>query len=347
MNWYDPLLVFPSFLYRKITDFRNHLFDIGYKKSISFDIPVISVGNLTVGGTGKTPMVELLIRVFAKDRKLATLSRGYGRKSYGYILANDDATAVDIGDEPMQLYTKFGHEVAVCVGEERALAIPHLLQDRPDTQIILLDDAYQHRYVKADVQILLSSYYKPFYNDKVLPLGRLREHASGAKRADILVITKCPKDISEEEKETIEKECRPFLHKQTPILFASEKYEAPHCVFESELGCKFKKVVLLTAIANASSLKSYLTQTIELVYHFEYPDHHLFTKADLLKIKKYMNDHPDCCLLTTEKDMVKLNANQDFDILHGCKLGSIGMQTDMDEKLLKKIIEERLNHEEN
>ena len=186
-------LFFPvSILYGLAMRFRNHLYDIGKKPQVEFDRVVISVGNLSMGGTGKTPMVEYLIRLLKADYKLATLSRGYRRKTRGYRMANAEDNAITIGDEPFQYYRKFGNEISVCVGEERVIAIPSAIMENEDIELFLLDDAYQHRKVARDFNILLSDYNQPFYTDYILPTGDLREPRKGAKRADCVIVTKCP-----------------------------------------------------------------------------------------------------------------------------------------------------------
>ena len=208
MNATQALLYPFTLLYGTITDFRNHLYNMGQRPSIQFDTNVINVGNLTVGGTGKTPHVEYLIRLLHSQYKVATLSRGYGRKTKGFILANDEATAESIGDEPLQFYKKFKNECVVSVGEERALAIPHILTEHPETQVVLLDDAYQHRAVTPSFNILLTDYNRLFYQDYPFPSGRLRERRKGAKRANAVIVTKCPDDLSSSAQQAIEQQIR-------------------------------------------------------------------------------------------------------------------------------------------
>jgi tetraacyldisaccharide 4'-kinase len=190
------LLLPVAWLYEGITRLRNWLYDKGYKKSTSFPLPVISVGNLTVGGTGKTPHVEYLVRLLKDQRQLVTLSRGYGRQTKGFLIADEQANAATIGDEPMQFYQKFGHQIKVAVGEKRVPAIEQILRLYPKTEIILLDDAFQHRAVRPCFSILLSDYHRPFYTDFVLPAGRLRESRKGAGRADAVIFSKCPQNLS-------------------------------------------------------------------------------------------------------------------------------------------------------
>ena len=189
-------LLYPfSLLYGLITDFRNVLFDKGFKSQTGFDIPIINVGNLTVGGTGKSPQIEYLIRLLADTYQVASLSRGYGRKTKGYILADEHANAEQIGDEPMQFFQKFGSKISVVVSEKRVEGVQQLLQEKPTTELILLDDAYQHRYITPSFNILLMDYHRPFYEDLTFPAGRLRERRRGANRADCIVVSKCPENL--------------------------------------------------------------------------------------------------------------------------------------------------------
>lgn len=297
-------ILFPiTLLYGFVTSFRNYLFDIGYKKSFEFDANVIGVGNLTVGGTGKSPMVEYIIRLLGKDYKLATLSRGYGRKTKGFRIAQDNDNANTIGDEPYQFFQKF-NEVTITVGEERAVAIPHILAEvGPD--VIIMDDSYQHRYVKPSLNILLCDYTRPFYRDMILPSGRLRESRKGATRADAIVVTKCPTEISRKERKTIENEL--MTYSNAPILFSSIKYLAPKAVGRVEM--EFKgDVLLFTGLANPKPFTEYISTNFNLVDDIYFPDHHPYTIKDINTIEERYRQisAEDKCIITTEKDMVKL-----------------------------------------
>ena len=208
------IFLFPfSLIYGFIIVVRNFLFDKDIIKSVSFNFPIIAVGNLSVGGTGKSPMVEYLITLLKDKYKVATLSRGYKRKLKGYVLAQAHTTAIEIGDEPMQFHSKFP-DVAVAVGEERIVAIPQLLQDCPETNVIILDDAFQHRVIKPGFNILLTEYDNLFTKDFFLPAGNLRDQKSSYKKADVIVVTKCPFNLSKEEKDTIKKEIDPLPHQK-------------------------------------------------------------------------------------------------------------------------------------
>jgi tetraacyldisaccharide 4'-kinase len=302
------LLLWPfAVVYDVVMNIRNKLYDLKLKPSVTFDIPVIGVGNLAVGGTGKTPMVEYLIRLLSNQVKLAALSRGYGRKTKGFLLADSSATAKKIGDEPFQLFTKYGKEVVVAVGEERALAIPQILDQHPEVQVVVLDDAFQHRKVNAGFSILLSEYSKPFYEDHVLPLGRLREGQEGANRADVIVITKCPHTLSENEMMKVMHEVHMFTQK--PVFFSTIRYGEPvpmsdkYPVFSNE-------VILLSGIARPQPLKAYVEKSFKLVQHLEYRDHYNYTKRDIEELSLLISSNSNLSILTTEKDRVKLMSDE-------------------------------------
>lgn len=286
---------------------RNKLYDKGILRSATFNIPMIGVGNLAVGGTGKSPMVEYLARLLKDRYKVATLSRGYKRKTKGYALAGENTNALEIGDEPMQFHTKFP-DITVAVGEERIVAIPQLLHDRPDTEVILLDDVFQHRPVKAGLNILLSEYQNLYTRDWFLPTGDLRDERNSSKRADIIVITKCPAALPPEEKAKVVKELAPRDHQK--IYFAAMQYSEPYHI----LGGKTKalsmdtEVLLVTGIANPAPLKQYLADQTKTYWMMAYSDHHIFSIDDLKDIiKKYQAlAGADKIILTTEKDAVRL-----------------------------------------
>ena len=310
-----------SFLYWLVTSFRNHLYNIGYTRSFKFDTKVIAVGNLTVGGTGKTPHVEYLIRLLKDRYKIATLSRGYGRKTKGILIADQQATAASIGDEPMQFYKKFSQDVTVTVGEERALAIPTILFEKPGTQVILLDDAYQHRKVTPDLNILLTDYNRPFYKDTILPGGRLRESRAGSKRADVVIVSKCPDNLTEQQRKDITKGIKKYAITTVPVFFTGIAYKGPQAVFANKVD-SIKKVILFSGIAKAGGLKAEVEKKSELVKFFEYPDHHHYSANDFKKMTEYYNSvkQEGLILLTTEKDMVKIISHPDKNILENLPL---------------------------
>ena len=286
---------------------RNWLYDKRILESTSFGLPLICVGNLSVGGTGKSPMVEYLVANLKNKFKVATLSRGYKRKTRGYAMADEKTTALEIGDEPMQFHLKFP-EVPVAVGEERILAIPELLHDRPETKVIILDDAFQHRSVKAGLNILLTDYNNLFTRDFYLPTGDLRDLKSSYKRAEIIVVTKCKKDLEEVEKQKLIKEINPLPGQQ--IFFTAINYSRPyHIISKMEKGLDKKvEILLVTGIANPRPLKKLLEEHSNTYQMLQYADHHIFTIDDLKEIKQAFNkiDAGEKVILTTEKDAVRL-----------------------------------------
>ena len=306
------ILLFPlAALYRLVTDFRNHLYDIGNRPSVEFDRVIISVGNLTVGGTGKTPMVEYLVRQLMPHLKVGVLSRGYKRTTRGFRLAGPEDNAETLGDEPMQYHAKFRDKVTVAIGEERALAIPEMLLQQPDLRVILLDDAYQHRRVKPQLNILLSDYYRPFYRDQVMPMGWLREARKHADRADVVIVTKCPKELGEQEIKDIEKEIQKYCAQDAKVFFAGIDYLEPK-VIEGEKTF-VTNIFLFSGIANSEPLEDYLGQRYNLLGHRKYTDHYSFKEKDIKDIIAQFEsfEQEDKCLLTTEKDMVRLIGSQE------------------------------------
>jgi tetraacyldisaccharide 4'-kinase len=302
------MLLFPfSILYGWITSIRNFLFDKGIFKSYSFDIPIIAVGNLSVGGTGKTPQIEYLIRLLSPNYKIAILSRGYKRKSKGFVLADPTSNAEILGDEPFQIYQKFPNTI-VAVDADRKNGIENLLvlNEKPD--VILLDDAFQHRKVKAGFYILLTGYDDLFYSDFILPAGNLRESRSGAKRANVIIITKCPKDISKIAQQNIKNK----IGLEIPIYFSFIDYDDKvYSEFESKKVSEIIPVdkLLLAGIAKPEPFFNYLQAKKE--ERLVYPDHHNFSGNDLKEIKKKANYR---LIITTEKDYVRLK-NQEFKAL--------------------------------
>jgi tetraacyldisaccharide 4'-kinase len=286
---------------------RNWLFDKNIFKSTGFALPLICVGNLSVGGTGKSPMVEYLINRLQGRFKVATLSRGYKRKTKGYALADENTTALEIGDEPMQFHLKFP-DVPVAVGEERMVAIPQLLHDRPNTQAIILDDAFQHRSVKAGLNILLTEYNNLFTRDFYLPTGDLRDLKGSYKRASIIVVTKCKPDLSESERQKTIREIIPASHQH--IFFTAIEYGKPYHISQQHTIdlATAKEVLLVTGIANPRPLKKMLEEQSNAYQMLQYADHHIFTIDDLKEITQKFNEIKETnkIILTTEKDAVRL-----------------------------------------
>lgn len=285
---------------------RNFLYNKNILKSATFNLPVICVGNLALGGTGKSPMVEYLITLLHPGHPIAILSRGYKRKTNGYVLADEKTTALDIGDEPMQFHTKFP-EVPVAVGEERIVAIPQLLHDRPGTEAIILDDAFQHRAIKAGLNILLTVYDDLFVDDFFFPTGDLRDQRASAKRAEIIVITKCPADLSLPEKDKIVKKVQQFEGQE--IFFTSIQYQMPyHIITKNRKPVSLNDEVLLVyGIANPQTLKDYMQNNTAAYDEISYGDHHSFSIEDLRDINKKFDkiQSHNKLIITTEKDAVR------------------------------------------
>lgn len=295
-------ILFPfAILYGWITSVRNFLFDKGILKSTSFDVPVIAVGNLSVGGTGKTPQIEYLIRLLSDKYKIATLSRGYKRQSEGFVLGNSDSNAAILGDEPFQFFQKFPN-IQVAVDANRTNGITQLLSQTNKPDLILLDDAYQHRKVKAGFYILLTSYDDLYADDFMLPTGNLRESRSGVKRANIVIVTKCPKDLSEERQEAIYAKLNVKCAQQvffTFIDYDDQVYSKDENIAVKDI--KGESKILLAGIAKPTPFFDYLKNEKDECLTF--PDHHHFSAADLESIQ---NKAENKKIITTEKDFVRL-----------------------------------------
>ena len=300
-------ILFPfSILYGFITSIRNFLFDKGILKSYSFDIPIIAVGNLSVGGTGKTPQIEYLIRLLSPKYKIATLSRGYKRQSKGFVLADSTSNAAILGDEPFQFYKKFKN-IQVAVDADRKKGIEQLLSQIEKPDIILLDDAFQHRKVKAGFYILLTSYDDLYCNDFMLPTGNLRESKSGAKRADVVIVTKCPANFSLDEQNKIKAKLKLDFNQE--LYFSYIDYdEFIYSEDKSMTVSEIKNVdkLLLAGIAKPELFFRHLEKKDDDTMVF--PDHHHFTELDISSIKYLAME---MLIITTEKDFVRLKGKLD------------------------------------
>ena len=356
MRLFDPVLYPFSWLYEGVTRLRNRMFDLGMKKSVLFETPTVVVGNLSWGGTGKTPMVEFLIRKLKDEYQIATLSRGYGRKTTGFLLADEGLNASDLGDEPYQIYSKFGKDITVAVGEERILAIPQILAEKPETELILLDDAFQHRYVKGHVHILLTTYQRPFFEDKIIPLGTLREHPKGASRADTIVVTKCPDGLTAAIKEEYDRKIKQYASPEALVVFAGLRYGRPYHVFTGESLAQQAPVILLSGIANNEVLKAEVANKYKLLEVLEYPDHHKYSEKDLQHLSSVYKKHTEKkpIVITTEKDEVKLKAHKSLHYLREIPIFALPVEiklnrTDEDAllSLTAKIIQEKKLRSEN
>lgn len=294
------------------------LIDFFYKKEllkgIEFDLPLISVGNLSVGGAGKTPHIEYLIQLLRPYLNVATLSRGYKRKTKGYLTVQVQDDAEKVGDEPLQFKRKFP-DVHVAVAENRTFAIPKIMGESPQTQVILLDDAFQHRAIKPGLNILLTEYSYPFTDDYLLPSGRLREWRSAYQRADILIVSKCPDKISEEERQHFIKKIKPFPHQK--IFFSFYKYQQPYYILNHRYPTRLEKdvdVLLICAIARTDYLVDFLEDQVHSVKVMEYEDHRYFSKFDVSFLKTTFDkiDSKKKIIITTEKDAMRLQLHHPF-----------------------------------
>ena len=318
ININKKLLPF-SWLYGFGVGFRNMLFEMGILKSRSYTVPVISVGNITVGGTGKTPHVEYLIRLLKDKVNVAVLSRGYKRKSHGFVLADAETPMKMIGDEPYQMKQKFP-DITVAVDSKRTRGIDHLIggEAGKDIDVVLLDDAFQHRYVKPGINILLVDYHRLIIYDELLPAGRLREPVKSKDRADIVIITKCPWNLKPMEFRVITKAMKLYPYQQ--LFFSTHEYEMPIAVFPEEQGklgasetldslasLKDKNVLLLTGIGSPEQMKHDMEQMTDHVTPLTFSDHHDFKQKDIVAINEAFAALPEPkVIITTEKDATRL-----------------------------------------
>ncbi|MFC4633058.1 tetraacyldisaccharide 4'-kinase [Dokdonia ponticola] len=294
-------ILFPfAGLYYIITLLRNKAYDLGYFSHKEYDVPIICIGNLNTGGTGKSPMTEYLIRCLKDQYRIATLSRGYGRKTKGYLQVFSNSVAQDVGDEPLQFARKFG-DIIVSVCEDRQFGISQLLKIKPAPEVFILDDAYQHRKVKAGFQIVLTAYHDLFVDDYLLPVGNLREPRNGVDRAQVIIVTKCPADVSQEDRGLVIKKLNPSSSQKvyfTTIRYSDRIVSNGARWAISEL--KGKKITLVTGIANPIPLVNHL-QGLQLDFdHKVFRDHHNFASSEIKELES--------CefILTTEKDYVRL-----------------------------------------
>ncbi|MDC1109121.1 tetraacyldisaccharide 4'-kinase [Flavobacteriaceae bacterium] len=300
MKLFRKLLFFLTPLYYLITVVRNILYDLSFYKTTKFQVPTIGIGNLAVGGTGKSPMVEYLIDLLSNKYSIATLSRGYGRNTKSFIIANEKSTHSDIGDEPLQFYNKYNN-IIVCVDNNRVNGINNLLQINKPPSVILLDDCFQHRKLTLGLSILLTDYSNLFSNDYVLPFGNLREPASSSRRADIVIVTKCPKNIDEIRKNKIKNKLNLKLSQK--LFFSSIEYSKS--VIFNNTKTQFNnfikdKFILVTGLASSDHIVDYLSNNKCDFEHKEFNDHHDYILKDFEKVNPSLN------ILTTEKDYAKL-----------------------------------------
>ena len=316
---YDDILIrillLPlALLYGLGVSARNFLYRIGALRSARFDLPVISVGNLSVGGTGKTPHIEYLIRWLQQYLNVAVLSRGYGRKTAGFRMVTIIDSADEVGDEPLQFKRKFP-TAPICVSESRALGVPELVRRNPDTQCLLLDDAFQHLAVTPGLNILLTEFDRPFTRDWLMPSGRLREWRSAYRRADILLVTKCPEELTPQQRQDMLEELDPYPRQR--VFFSHYRYAEPYDLLRPDLRRPLDlqtDVLLISAIANTDYLLKYLAGVTRSVQTQEFEDHHYFTEPDLIELLHAYERmrSTNKIILTTEKDATRLELHQHF-----------------------------------
>lgn len=309
-----------SWIYGAVTAVRNWCFDHGILPHEEFSVPVVGIGNLTVGGTGKTPHTEYVVEMLSMDYNIAVLSRGYKRKTKGYLEANSNSTPDSIGDEPLQIYQKFGMRVKVAVCENRRKGIRELLNAYPDIQLIVLDDAFQHRYVKPKVSILLMDYNRPIYDDHLLPLGRLRESAHQTNRADMVIVTKCPNDLTPLSYRLVSKKLDLMPYQN--LYFSRYTYGGLLPVFPDDRPYSVSldsltpddTVLLLTGIANPRDFVRHFKKYPFKVKVYHFPDHHNFSREDLRSLAEKFEKMTGRrkIIITTEKDSVRLSYNPYF-----------------------------------
>ena len=301
-----------SWLYGLGVRFRNLCFEVGMLKSRAFDVPVIAVGNITVGGTGKTPHVEYLVRLLKDKFRVAVLSRGYKRSTSGYLLASESSTEREIGDEPYQMKQKYP-DISVAVDPKRVRGIQQLTDNDQSLDVILLDDAFQHRYVKPGINILLVDYHRLIIYDKLLPAGRLREPESSKSRADIVIVTKCPKQLKPMEYRVLTKAMNLFPYQQ--LFFTTLQYDDPYPIFDkseeplqlSQLIQPDTNVLLITGIASPEQMQQDLSPLTSHLSPLTFSDHHNFKPKDVELINRSFSDLPSPkCIITTEKDATRL-----------------------------------------
>ena len=307
-------ILFPfSILYGLIVAFRNFLFDKKIMKSSEFDVKTIQVGNLSAGGTGKTPHVEYLIRLLKGDYKTATLSRGYGRIKTGYQKAKETSTAQDIGDEPLQFYSKFD-DISVYVDAKRVNGIINIMSQEEVPEVVIMDDAFQHRAIKSGFSILLTDYSSPFYKDFMLPTGNLREFPYGKKRADVIIVTKCPNDLTTEKQGEMESKLKATGNQQ--VFFSRIKYGKLRSVWDESV-LEFDSIdelLLITGIANPKPLQNYLEEKNKELLHLKFPDHHSFTDKNIQNIITTFENIKveNKFIVTTEKDAMRLKSYKEL-----------------------------------
>jgi tetraacyldisaccharide 4'-kinase len=334
-----------AFFYGLVVFFRNMLFDNGIFSSKEYSVPIISVGNLCVGGTGKSPLVEYILRLIDNRDKVAVLSRGYGRDSIGFQWVTNKSFVKDVGDESLQITSKFP-EINVAVSESRNKGIQKIIHKECD--LILLDDAYQHRWVKPGLNILLTTYDNLFINDNLLPYGKLRESKKNFNRADIIVVTKTLHPLLPLDEYRLREQISPFFNQK--LCYSYLEYQEPVSLYtKKSVSIEGKEVILMTAIASADLLKDYVDSKAKITEHFEFKDHYNFKKKDIKKIIDRYNkiDSQEKLILTTEKDATRLalfeNQLKGIDIVYLPIKFKFQGKTNFNELILKYVEQNRVD----
>jgi tetraacyldisaccharide 4'-kinase len=338
-----------SLLYGIGIGLRDLFYRTGVLRSVRFDLPVISIGNLSVGGAGKSPHIEYLIRWLGQYIDVAVLSRGYGRKTTGFLPVTVIDTADQVGDEPLQFKRKFP-DTSISVSESRALGVPELVRRNPGSQCVLLDDAFQHLAVTPGLNVMLTEFNRPFTRDWLLPAGRLREWRYGYRRADIIVVTKCPPDLTDRQRRDMLVEIDPYHHQQ--VFFSRYEYGDPYLMLNPEKTQALDlqtDVLLLSAIANTDYLLGYLAGETRSVHTLEFTDHHYYKEEDLQEMKRRFDRLPgnNKIVVTTEKDAARLELQRDFFIQHNLPVFVLPIQVvfcDGDETGFQAAVKEFLEN---
>ena len=338
------ILLFPfAFIYGIVVYVRNLLYDYNFLHSITHQKPIICVGNISYGGTGKTPTVEYIFTLLKENFQIAILSRGYKRNSKGFVLANEKSLSTDIGDEPKQFKNKF-KDIYVAVSENRNEGVKKIIAIKKDIDCIILDDAFQHRAIKAGFYLLVTDYNNLFYKDFLLPVGTLREFSKGYKRADVIIVSKCPSDISSDEKNQILRKIKSKPHQQ--VVFSYIKYGkciAVYSELHEHIDTVGKTVMLFTGIGNSKPIESYLNEQKCLLQIKRFRDHHEYSDNDLINIRESFNNIAveNKILLTTEKDLMRIERGEQKEILRNLPFYYLPIEIDFfaqDKELFNQII---------
>ena len=346
---YFRFLFFPfAPFYGFVTLLYHKLYDWNILKSKQFKLPVICIGNLSTGGTGKTPLTEFIVNMLQTKYNIAVLSRGYNRKTKGFRLVDEKDTCIEAGDEPLQIKRKFKNHIVVAVDENRIHGIEQIIKLFPKTQLILLDDAFQHRSVKAGLSILLTSFQKPYYKDFMLPAGNLREFRAGSKRADVIIVSKTPVSSAQNEKEKITGKINSLPGQK--ILFSSLNHTllkplTPVADKQIQKIDPLHHVLLFTGIADNTALVNYIKSYTENLSVIAFADHRNFSESDVETIKMKFDsiNHSHKIIITTEKDATRFYGNKLFEMIKSLPVYYLSVETVFDDKdtaTLRKVIED-------